>query len=831
MKAGWILIACSALAIAAPKPVSLRTAPQAVTLSGTGASQQFLAIAKFADGTERDVTAEAEWSVSQPAVAALKPLAILASQSDGAAAIEARFGGVRGQSKVTVVKSAEARPFDFARDIGGILTKRGCNSSACHGGVKGRGGLKLSANGLYPKDDYEWITKGGTYQVLTSEVKGERIPRIDRKNPEKSLLITKPAMIVAHGGGKRLEKDSTDFQLLVDWVKRGAPYGEEGKSGPKLTRLETFPSMAVMPVGAKHRVLVTAHFSDGHTEDYTSQVLFSSNNGEVASVAADGTITGNRLGETAILIRAPGQVASAGVGIVGPPVANYPKIPRNNFIDEHVFSKLERFHILPSELSSDGEFLRRASIDLTGTIPPPERFREFAANKDPKKREKVVDALIASPEFVDYWTFRYSDLFRVAIFANGLTPKFSQKYWEWIRHNVETNRPYDDVARERLSAQGYGPVSRHFIPYNQIGTAQDTMAEEVRVFFGRRMDCAQCHNHPYENWSQDQFWGMAAFFGRLFKMGTIVFDHPVNMDLSSKDVDGKVETLHPRTKVPVRPALLDNSAIEVKDDANPRKALAEWMVRHPYFSEAAVNRIWGHFFARGIVDPVDDFRTTNPPTHPELLAALAKDFRDNGHDLRQLMKRIVMSRTYQLAHRPNATNKEDVVNYSHSLSRSIDAEMLLDMVADVTGIPETFSTAVSEGGSVGQAPLGMRAVNLKDPDMYYSRFLELYGRPNRGAIPERNAKPNLGQALHMLAGSTYVDRLGDKKGRLGRLLESGAPNAKIFEEFYWAAYGRAPEKDELAEFEEILSKRGDREAGLREFVWALISSREFAENH
>ncbi|HWB96618.1 MAG TPA: DUF1553 domain-containing protein, partial [Bryobacteraceae bacterium] len=550
-----------------------------------------------------------------------------------------------------------------------------------------------------------------------------------------------------------------------------------------------------------------------------------------ATVAADGVVTGKDLGETSILIRATGQVASAGVGVIGPPVARYPEVPRWNFIDEPVFAKLKKFHIIPSGVTDDGEFLRRVCLDLTGTLPPPGRVRQFLASKDPRKREKVVDALIGSPEFVDYWTFRFSDIFRVAIFANGLTPKWSQEYWEWIRRNVETNRPYNEVAQERLSAEGYGGASRHFLPYNLVGPPADVMAEEVRVFFGRRLDCAQCHNHPYENWSQDQFWGMAAFFSRTFKMGPVVFDHPTNMDLGSKDVDGKIELLHPRTKTPVQPALLDGTHPRMAAEANPRKALAAWMTAQPYFAEAAVNRIWGQFFGRGIVDPVDDFRSTNPPTHPDLLAALAKDFREHGYDLRHLMKTIVMSRTYQLSSHPNETNRKDVVNYSHALPRALDAEVLLDALVSVTGVPETFSTAVTDGSSVGQAPAGTRAINLKDPDMYFSRFLELYGRPNRGAIPERSGKPNLGQALHMLAGTTYVERLGSKNSRLARLRDAGAPDGKIIEEFYLAALSRLPEREETEELERILAKRGDRPAGLREFVWALISSREFAENH
>jgi hypothetical protein len=281
----------------------------------------------------------------------------------------------------------------------------------------------------------------------------------------------------------------------------------------------------------------------------------------------------------------------------------------------------------------------------------------------------------------------------------------------------------------------------------------------------------------------------------------------------------------------VKPALLDNSELVVADDGNPRKELARWMTSHTYFAEAAVNRIWGHFFARGIVDPVDDFRSTNPPTHPALLTALADNFRSHGYDLHHLMKTIVSSRTYQLSHRPNATNRDDVTNYSRSLARGLDAEVLLDAVADVTGIPETFSTAITDGATVGQAPAGTRAIQLRDPDTFFSRFLELYGRSNRGAIPERNSQPNLGQALHVLAGATYADRLSMPNSRLARLLQSGVSDEKIFEEFYLAALARPPAAGEVQELKTVLAQRGEREAGLREFVWALISSREFAENH
>jgi hypothetical protein len=811
--------------------VSLVTVPAQVSLKGARSSQQFLAIAKYSDGVERDVSAEVEWRLSNPALARFISPGRLSPTLDGNLTLTAMLSGKQARSTLTIEDAAIAQPVSFRREIAGILTKRGCNSAICHGGVKGQGGFKLSAGALYPADDYEWITKGGGYQVLTAEVKGERVPRINLAAPDKSLLLLKPTGSIPHGGGKRFEADSEDYSTILEWIRSGAPYSNGNASEVKLSRLELFPSMAILPLDAERRLLVTAHFSDGHTEDFTHQALYTVNDGEVARVGAGGMVSAKQRGETSILVRAAGQVASVGVGVIGPPVPAYPKIPRDNFVDEFVFEKLRKFQIVPSGLASDSEFLRRVCLDLTGTLPPPQRVRDFLASADPKKREHVIDALIASPEFVDYWTFRFADLFRVSIFGNGLSPKWMAEYWEWIRHNIETNRPYDEVARERIVAEGYKPPSRHFLPYNQIATPSEAMGEEVRVFMGRRLDCAQCHNHPYENWSQDQFWGMAAFFSRMLRMGQVVVDHPTDMDLGTKDVGASMDLLHPRTKAVVKPALLDNSPLNITPGGNPRKELARWMTSHPYFAEAAVNRIWGYFFARGIVDPVDDFRSTNPPTHPELLAALAADFRGHGFDLRRLMKTIVSSRTYQLSHQSNESNRDDVTNYSRSLARGLDAEVLLDAVADVTGLPETFSTAITDGATVGQAPAGTRAIQLRDPDTFFSRFLELYGRSNRGAVPERNNKANLSQAMHVLAGATYVDRLSRPNGRLGKLLQSGSTDEQIFTEFYLAAVSRQPAEDELQELKSVLARRGDREAGLREFVWALISSREFAENH
>ncbi len=669
-----ILLVSATLWAAEPGLTSLTIVPQSRTLHGSQSAQQFVVMASYSDGSERDVTSNAQWTLSDPAAGSIAPSGRFAPVRNGELTLSARVGGKAAQAHVSIEGFEQQRVFSFARDIGSILTRKGCNGSGCHGGVKGRGGFKLSAAALHPADDYDWIVKGGTYQVLTAEVKGERKPRIDLSKPENSLILLKATGSVAHGGGRRFTKDSPEYSAIVAWVQKGAPYGPRDDRENRVDRIEVFPRTATLEGKGAQQLLVTAYFSDGRVEDFTQQASFSSNDREVASVDENGVVKAAGLGETAVLVRAAGQVGTATVGVIGPALAEVKPVPTNNYIDQFIFEKLRRFRVQPSDLTTDSEFIRRVCLDLTGTLPPPNRVREFVASKDGQKRRKLIDALIATPEFTDYWTFRFEDIFRVAVFSNGIQPKWSAMYGEWVRSSIASNKPYDQMAHERLTSQGYDGPTRHFLPYDVIGPPGETMAEEVRVFFGRRLDCAQCHNHPYEAWSQDQFWGLAAFFGRMFKMGDqgneyVIFDHPLDQGMGNQDVNGSIRMYHPRTKVELKPTLLDGTVIEPKSTENPRKALAAWMIRNPYFAEAAVNRMWSCFFGRGIVDPVDDFRSTNPPTHPELLARLAEDFRTHGHDLRHLIRTIVTSRTYQLSGRTNETNAADHTNYSHALPR------------------------------------------------------------------------------------------------------------------------------------------------------------------
>ena len=738
-------------------------------------------------------------------------------------------GLLAGQGGGSVHAGGSARPFSFPREVGGILTKRGCNNQECHGSVKGRGGFKLSANALYPRDDHEWIVQGGVYQVLSPEPLGSRKPRIDLKQPENSLLLTKPTMEEPHGGGERLSRDSADYRRLVEWIRAGAPYGrEEDHRAREIQQLEISPRQPVMRVDEEQQLLVTATLAGGLTEDVTDQVNFESNDPEVAEVSDNGLVRARQPGETAVVIRAAGRAATVVIGVIQQPLAGYPQVSQRNFIDRLVFANLRRLHILPSEPSGDQQFLRRVCLDLTGTLPPPDRVREFLASDHPEKRDELIETLLNSPEFLDYWTFRFADLFRVGKSVQGFT-KYSRLYWEWIRDGIARNKPYDQMARERIAAQGYGgPALHYYLIGGDLPSPQDMMGEQVRVFLGRRLDCAQCHNHPYEPWSQNQFWGMTAFYGQLTRVGDInTGTAPYNIIMDDPEGHGVLgkggPIVHPRNKTEVQPAFLSGESAGQNGAEDPRAHLAEWMTSpdRPEFAEAIVNRIWGRFFGRGIVDPVDDFKLANPATHPDLLAALAEDFRAGGYDLRQLMRRIVRSRVYQLSSFPNASNRSDRTNYSRAHPRPLDAEVLLDAISQVTGVPERFGTK----------PEGTRAINLVSSDMYPSRFLDLYGRPNRQMVPQRKVEASLGQALHLLAGSTYTGKLSGKGSRIGRMFAAGASNAELVEELYLAALSRFPTAEELSELEGWIEGQDLRLKAVEDLVWALIGSREFAYVH
>ena len=805
--------------------LSLQIVPADAKLVGAGATQRFLVLGTFDDGQKLDVTSQCTLQSSNPDLVKVNSQQRATGLANGAAVLNAELDGKTAESTILVERVEHTRPFHFSRDIAGIFTRYGCNVASCHGGVKGRGGFKLSLNATRPEEDYQWVVRGGMYQVLTDEVGKPVISRIDADKPRDSLLLLKPTDSEPHEGGERFAVDSDAYVSIRDWIQAGAQYGEpQHDSTKRIQRLSVFPAIVVMAPGRTHGLLVTAHLGEGQVEDYTDQVRYESADTTVAEVSEDGVVMAVGPGETTIVARAAGLLETMRLAVVPPVSQQLPKnnLTQQNFIDKHVFEKLARIGLTAADLSSDAEFLRRVCLDLTGTLPPPRRVRMFLANQAEDKRDQLVQQLMDSPEFIDYWTWRFSDLFRV----ESELSRESHLYWEWIRECIASGKPYDRIARERLAAQGRARPAMH---YGEGNTAPPRMvSEQLQVFMGRRFDCVQCHDHPYEAWSQNQFWGIAAFFGRMNFIGyyEVIYDDERG-GFGDQGRGGPV--LNPRTKAEVQPAFFDGTTLSKSQRGDPRRYLADWLTGHEFFAEATVNRIWSYFFHRGIVDPVDDFRTDNQPTHPELLVALSQDFSENGYDLRRLFRLIVESTTYQLSSRRPRTAAADEWNYSHAIPRPLEAEVLLDAVSTAAGVPELFPNGIF--GRPGQAPIGTRAIQLKEASRWPNRFLEVYGRPTRKSVPERDPSPRLSQALHMLAGKPYTAKLSQPGGRIEQLLNAELSDSQIIEELFLAALSRPPARVETAELEPMIAAGESRKKALEDLLWALVCSREFTHNH
>ena len=819
-----------------PKLLSIRTYPETIYIGNIGSVQQVLVLGKYDDGLEREVTTSVNFKNFDASVLKINQTGKITPQKPGNTVIKAVFQNLSANVEVQVKGLNEQNQPNFSWDIEKILTRRGCNDSNCHGGVKGKGGFKLSLNGIFPRKDFRWIVKGGTYQVLSSDP-GKQIPRIDLEDPKKSLLLLKPTLSLPHGGGHQFQVNSEDYQIILNWIRKGALFEEITGNQSKILNIEVYPNELVMDRKGKQQLLVTASMQNQIKENITEQVRYSANNPEVARVTINGQVKAVQPGETFITIQTAGWIKIIPINVIKSPINHYPSVPKNNFIDKLVFNKLRKLHIIPSDLSSDGEFLRRVCLDLTGTLPLPNRTKEFINNRDPKKREKLIDLLIKTPEFVDYWTFRFAELLRVSLFQNGINLRWTESYWEWIRNHVASNTPYDKIAKERISAIGYSPPSRHFLPNGEVRYPENKMAEEFRVFMGRRLDCAQCHDHPFEFWSQNQFWELAAFFGRMNlvggrgeEIGTVIYEDPTGqeIDLFQKGKSRKV--LHPRTGKEVLPKFLDGPPLSQNELADPRLHLAKWIISHPYFSQAAVNRIWSYFFNRGIVEPVDDFRVANPPTNPKLLSALANNFRKNGYNLQHFIRVIVNSRTYQLTSQPNSNNRDDRTNYSHSLPRTLDAEVLFDAISSVINVPLIFQQDSYDSGE-GMLPPGTRAINVKMPDLFRSRILDIYGKSLRSMLPEKRPQANLGRALHSLAGSTFTRKLSQTKGRINLLLKAGLSDNKIIEDLYLRTIVRRPTQEEKTKLNTMITGRTSRKSALEDLLWGLLNSPEFYNNH
>ncbi len=791
--------------------------PASVSLVGPAASQRLLVEAEFEDGHAADISAQAKLSSTRPEIALVEggfvhPLA------DGQAEVSASFRGRRSTVRVEVKDSHAPLAWSFRNQVLPVMTKMGCNSGACHGAAAGKNGFKLTLRGYDPDLDY---------LTLTRQALGRRTERLE---PAKSLILLKPTLTISHGGGQRFPVGSPEYQVISGWIASGMPPPTD--SDPRVQDLEVMPREASLAAGAEQQILVSARYSDGHTEDVTRWAKFSSGDMGVASVDDWGHVKMTGYGEVPVTVWYQSRVAFARLRVPFPVVldeAAFRQAPRHNTIDDLVLKKLHQLHIPPSRPASDAEFLRRAYLDSAGILPTAAEAEVFLADRSPDKRARLIDTLLARPELIDYWAYKWSDLLLVS--SRKLSTAAMWSYYNWIREGVAADKPWDQFVREIVTATGNtrenGAANYYAVQREPIDISENL----AKSFLGLSITCARCHNHPLEKWTQNDYYSMANLFSRV----RLKNDDRMELAVFSS-TSGEIN--HPRLGRPMPPRPLDAKPLAFDSPMDRRVYFARWLTSpdNPYFPRALVNRVWRNFMGRGLVEAVDDLRDTNPPTNEELFSALAADFVRHGFDVRYLIRTIMNSATYQTAAEPRKDNAQDDKYYSHYVIRRLPAEVFLDAISQVTQVPEKF-----EG-----YPVGMRAMQLPDTRVE-SYFLTVFGRPERlqNAVSERQSDPSITQALHVINGDTLNQKLRATGATVDMLLKLGLPDQRMVEYLFLSAFSRYPtekERDEItADLRAVSGKASSYSEGggtadprrpvLEDLMWAMLTSKEFMFNH
>jgi len=785
--------------------------PDAIVLRGQGSRQQLIVEARVGGAFTGNRTGTSSFSSSNPNVATVDGAGVVVAVGDGRAIVTARDGAASVSTVVEVERASTPYPLTFRNHVMPVLTSAGCNSGPCHGALSGKNGFKLTLRGYDPELDYLTLTRQASAR------------RINRVEPARSLMLLKPTLAVSHGGGKRFAPRSPEYDVLAQWIAAGTPAPAEWD--PAMTRLEVFPSAARLKPGEEQPIVVRAHFSDGHAEDVTRYAKFSTNDGGVATVSDEGVAKVTGAGEAAISAWYLSRIVAA--RITSPFVANidaaaYTGAPRANFIDGLVLTKLSELNIEPSPLSSDTEFIRRAYLDAAGILPSPDDVRAALADTRADKRARLVDALLERAEFVDYWAYKWADLLLVS--TRTLPSNAMWSYYNWIRSSVADNKPWDRMARDLLTASGNtlanGAANYYVLHKNPIDVTENV----AMTFMGFSMTCARCHNHPLEKWTQKDYYQMANLFSRV-----AVKNGPDRGDLIVYPArTGEIN--HPRLNVPLAPRPLDGPALAVDATRDRRHFFADWLVapENPFFARAIVNRVWKNFMGRGLVEAVDDIRDANPPSNPALLDALTRDFVAHRFDVKHLVRTIMNSTTYQLSSKPTATNAADLKYHSHYIPRRLPAEVILDAISQVTGVPENFPGYP-----------GRRALQLPDSAVD-SYFLNAFGRPPRvtAADSERQQEPSITQALHVINGDTINKKLASPRGLIQRLVDAGSDNRTAVEQIYLAALNRYPGEEELRALSQAMDGAATQAGGdlsrrraIEDLAWAVLTGREFLFNH
>jgi Protein of unknown function (DUF1549)/Protein of unknown function (DUF1553) len=790
------------------RPTSLRVAPADVVLRGPDAVQQ-LAVDGLSAGHEpRDVTRRAKFVSSDVRVATVDDSGLITACGDGAAKITVQTGGISATIPVTVKEFTAGVPVNFANQVVPIFTKLGCNAGACHGKSGGQNGFRLGLLGFDPALDYETLVKEG------------RGRRVFPAAPEASLLLTKATATVPHGGGKRLDPESHEYRLIRRWIAIGMPVGRP--TDPKVERISVYPGERVLERGSSQQVVVTATYTDGTTEDVTRWAQYQSNETDVAAVEQGGRVESRRLsGQAAIMARYQGQVAvfRATVPMNGAAAANV-DFPVQNAIDSAVLKQWKALGVAPSPLCGDDEFIRRVSLDINGTLPTAEEVKSFIALAEPAKRAKLVDKLLDRPEYASYFAIKWADILRNKREGRADVQSSTYNFHDWIRESLAKNVPYDQFVRGILAASGSSETAPAVQWYRKLRETSAFVDDTAQVFLGMRLQCAKCHHHPFEKWSQHDYYGFAAFFGRVGRKADM------KAQRNGRDAE-VVYTLragtvaHPKTGEQMVPKGLGANVVQVAAGDDPRQKLVDWLAdaKNPFFARAVVNRYWAHFFGRGIVEPPDDMRLTNPPSNPELLDGLADRFVKGGYDLKGLIREICNSRVYGLSSLPNETNTRDKQSFARHYPRRMGAEVLLDAIAQVSGVATAFDGL----------PAGTRAIDLPDESVG-STFLDAFGRPKRetSCECERVTDASLSQSLMLLNSNEVQAKLSAQGSRAAQYAKDPRPDDQKIDELFWAAFARGANQQETASAVDHLKKHaGNRQTAYEDIIWALINAKEF----
>ncbi|HUR56006.1 MAG TPA: DUF1549 domain-containing protein, partial [Gemmataceae bacterium] len=715
------LLAAPAVALepaSLPKPADVKSIaihPAKLALKGADDAAQVVVTATLNDGRVQDLTHDVKFSVADGKTAAVSAIGRVTPKANGTSEVVATFGDKTARVPVEAKQFGENLPLNFANQVVPVFTKLGCNSGGCHGKASGQNGFKLSLLGFEPDTDFMTLVKEG------------RGRRLLPANPDASLFLMKATGKAPHGGGKKMEPDSDEYKVVRRWIAAGMPWGAE--TDPTVTKISVFPEHRILSRQNKQQFAVYAHFSDGSVEDITRRAQFESNDAEIAAVDNGGLVrTLGMSGEAAIMARFQGFVSVLRVTVpLGVKTPDW-SFAEKTVVDKHTAKKWKELGLVPSDLCTDDVFARRVYLDITGTLPTPKQVTDFVADKDAAKRDKLVDKLLDSPEYAFFFANKWADILRVKRRNEATRATGTFAFHEWIRAAIASDMPYSEFTRAVLTASGDERKNPTTVWYKELDKPENFVDDVSQVFLGQRMACANCHHHPYEKWSQDDYWSLAAFFSRV---GRKEYRPP---STNPNNNDGRVQVIFSRTsgtlnnKRTGKPAAfkpLDGEPMEMGED-DPRVKLADWMTdpKNPFFAKTVANRYWAHFFGRGIVDPLDDMRVTNPPSNPELLDALSANLIENKFSLKALVKTIVKSRTYQLASTPNEFNKHDKQAYARYYPKRMTAEVLLDAVCQVTDSPTQFGNLPKDKN----APT--RAIQLPD-ESFASYFLDVFGRPQR----------------------------------------------------------------------------------------------------